>query len=935
MTHIAAPAAPRFEHRSGATVLGLQLGRPRLSWRTPSAPEAYAQDAYELEIARDSRAAERFVVESREQVLVDWPTAPLRSREHVSVRVRVRGGDAWSAWSEPSTAEAGLLDPAEWTARFVTPVGIGGMHQAAPQLRGSIDIPGRVVRARLYATAHGVLAPAINGRPADDAVLAPGWTAYEQRLRYRVYDVTSLVRSGRNDLDVVLGNGWWRGRLGFLGERARYGRDLALLAQLEVETEDGATHVLATDDTWRARATGILEDDLYDGQTTDLRVDGGAFDAPVRTIDADLSILVGEDGPPVRVTETLPAQTFTVTARGTTVVDFGQNLVGWVRIRVAGGTPGQEVVVRHAEVLQDGELATVPLRTARATDRYYLREGAQELVPSLTFHGFRYAEISGLGDLALEDVEAEVLGTDLVRTGWFDSSSELLDRFHDNVVWGMRGNFLDVPTDCPQRDERLGWTGDIQIFAPTASYLFDTAGFLTSWLADLALEQHDDGRVPHVIPDIVRTTLTSEPAAAWGDAAVVVPWVLWERTGDRAVLAAQYDSMTAWVRALTAIAGESLLWRGGFQYGDWLDPTAPPQDPAAAKADPDVVATACFARCADLLAHAAAVLGHDADAREFADLARGIRAAFRAAYVSADGRIISDAQTVYAAAIVWDLLEDDALRAAAGERLADLVRASDFRIATGFVGTPVICDALTDTGHADLAVRLLLQTAGPSWLYAVTMGATTVWERWDSLLPDGSINPGEMTSFNHYALGSVVDWMHRRIAGLAPVEPGYRRIAVRPLPTRALDRASARHDTPYGEAAVAWSRQGGSWHIEVRVPVGTTADVELPFDGGRFSVAHGTHRWTLAEPEAAASAPRTVRELIDDESSWGAFTAVTAEFLHLDPARTAALLAPWFDRDLAALDAGVWTKSWPTPAALAALIAVREHGTADASKDRA
>ncbi|WP_194396209.1 alpha-L-rhamnosidase [Microbacterium atlanticum] len=921
MAELTPPAALRFEHRTDrGPVLGIASPSPRLSWTIATAPDEYVQTAYEIEVAR-GLTTERWVVESAEQILVPWPDLPLHSREAATVRVRVRGPE-WSDWSEPATVEAGLFDADDWDARFISPVGIGALRQAAPELRGTLHVDSRVVKARLYATAHGIYTATINGAPVDDTVLAPGWTAYEHRLRTRVYDVTGLVKAGDNTLDITLGNGWWRGRFGFLGKRALYGDRLAALAQLEVTTGDGAVHVLGTDGRWRARATGILIDDIYDGQTTDLRFEPDApFAHAVEPIDADLATLVGEDGPPMRVTEVIPAVSVTRSPTGRVLVDFGQNVVGWVRIKACGAQPGDEVVVRHAEVLEHGELAVEALRSAKATDTYFLSgSDAESLEPSLTFHGFRYAEVAGLEDLRAKDIEAVVIGSDLERTGWFTSSHALLDRFHENVVWGMRGNFLDVPTDCPQRDERLGWTGDIQIFAPTATFLFDSAGFLTSWLADLAAEQDAQGRVPHVVPDILRTDLTSAPAAAWGDAATIVPWTVWERTGDRVILERQLPSMRAWVDCVRAEAGADLIWRGGAQYGDWLDPTAPHDDASLARADPDVVATAHFARSAQIVASAADVVGDDDIAAEYSDLAARIREAFRREFVTASGRVLSDAQTVYALALNWGLIDDPTTRERAADRLADLVRASGHRIATGFVGTPIVCDALTDAGRHDVAHRLLLQTQAPSWLYPVTMGATTIWERWDSLLPDGTVNPSGMTSFNHYALGSVIDWLHRRVAGLGSTSPGFRTVAVRPIPPRALTRAAASHRTPYGMASVAWSREAGEWALEVELPVGTTGVVELPWGGGSVQIGHGRHEWRLTEPGFTEVAPQTVRDVVDDEALWSQLVSVSAAEGVIDSdVRMARLLAPFFDRPATEIGDAVWTRFWPSDSAKRAL----------------
>jgi alpha-L-rhamnosidase len=900
MSAIAAPAGVRFEHRTDdGPVLGIGTAAPRLSWIVPAADPSFAQDAYEIEVTR-SRGGEPevFRVASAEQILVPWPAQPLASREAAQVRVRVWSGGTASHWSEPATVEAGLLEAADWIARFISPTALGGLDAPAPVLGATFDVPGEVTSARLYATAHGVYEAMLNGRRVGDHVLPPGWTAYADRLRYQTYDVTHLIRGGANDLEVLLGNGWFRGRLGWGHRRALYGDRLALLAQLEVTTADGQVHVLATDGSWAVRESGILADDLYDGQRTDLRVHAVERTAGVEVIDADLGRLVAPEGPPVRVTEVLPAVEVSRSPSGATLVDFGQNVVGWVRLRVRDAEPGAEVSVRHAEVLEHGELGTRPLRTAKATDTYLLAGGGEEVLePTLTFHGFRYAQIDGVEDLAAEDVEAVVAGSDLRRAGWFDSSNELLNRFHENVVWSTRGNFLDVPTDCPQRDERLGWTGDIQVFAPAAMFLFDAAGFLSSWLADLAADQKPDGSVPYVIPDALHTP---EPTATgWGDAATVVPTVLHERTGDAAVFERQLESMRAWVDKIAALAGPDRLWTGGFQFGDWLDPTAPPDQPAKAQADPDVVATAYLARSADLVAEAAKLLGRLDVAADYERLAEEVRGAFAREYVTEGGRVLSDSATVYAQAIAWALLPTREQRDHAGERLADLVRATGFRIGTGFLGTPLIADALTHAGHVDVAYRLLLQEECPSWLYPVTMGATTVWERWDSMLPDGTINPGQMTSFNHYALGAVADWLHRTVAGLAPAAPGYRRILVQPRPTRLLTRASARHRTPYGDAEAGWERANGALVVRAVVPVGATAVVQLPGDEAPIEVGHGSHEWRRPDSwdgNGAGPDLPTVRAVMDHQPAWQQVVAAATD-LEVVPgeAEAAGRLKPYLD----------------------------------------
>ncbi|MFK4639493.1 family 78 glycoside hydrolase catalytic domain [Paenarthrobacter histidinolovorans] len=919
MAHVAAPQGLRFDQRTDSSpVIGLGNPMPRLSWFVPAADAGYTQTAYDIEVTR-GEAVKVYRVESNDQVLVPWPAPELSSRESAAVRVRVTDGADWSDWSEASTVEAGLLKASDWVADFVSPAEIGGAGMPAPILSGILDLPGDIIKARLYATAHGIYVPTINGQRIDDTVLAPGWTSYENRLRYQTYDVTSLLRQGANHLEMLLGNGWYRGRLGFENKRAIYGDRLAVLAQLEVTTVDGSVHVLLSDDSWTARNSHIVADDLYDGQSTDLRQKAGITDSPssaVEIIPADHSLLVAPEGPAIRPTDVLPAASVFTSPAGKTLVDFGQNLVGWVRLRTQGLPSGAEVVIQHAEVLENDELCTEPLRSAKSTDTFVVAGASEEtLEPSLTLHGFRYAEVTGVPDLKAEDIEAVVIGSDLKRTGWFSSSDELLNRFHENVIWSIRGNFVDVPTDCPQRDERLGWTGDIQIFAPTASFLYDIGGFLGSWLRDVAAEQLPDGSVPHVVPDVIHSEFTNTPTAAWGDAAVLIPWTLYQRTGNRQILEQQYPSACKYLAKVVSLAGDDMLWTGGFQYGDWLDPSAPPEDAARAKTDPDVVATAHLARSAEVLAHTAAVLGHDEDAAKYHKLSAEVRAAFARSYVTPSGRILSDTQTAYAMALEWALLPSEDQRHEAGRRLADLVRVSGFRISTGFVGTPLVCDALTAAGEVDVAYRLLLQTGCPSWLYPVTMGATTVWERWDSLRPDGSVNPGGMTSFNHYALGAVADWLHRTVAGLAPASPGYRKITVQPRPTAALTHAAARHLTPYGEASVQWRRAGGQLTLDVTVPVGASAAVHVPGAREPEMVSHGTHTWTVADPtpNTGEGNALTIRELLDRQPlTWSAVVdaAVETGIAPEGEAQTADKLARYLDQPVGSLGYALVPEPW-------------------------
>lgn len=877
----------RFEHRRDA--VGIGTARPRLSWVISTAVQGWRQAAYQLEAyGADGKLLEQSGrIASSESVLAAWPFAPLASRERRLVRVQVWGEDGQpSAWSELAAVEAGLLQPSDWQARFVTPDWDEDTSrpQPSPLLRREFDVRGKVARARLYVTALGVYMAEINGQRVSEDVMAPGWTSYAHRLRYQTYDVTALLGEGRNAIGAVLGNGWYRGRLGYHGGRRNiYGDRLALLAQLEIEYADGRREVVATDDDWRAATGPILASEIYDGETYDARRERRGWSLPgfaagdwagVCVVEHDLATLSAPDGPPVRRTQEVAPVSITTSPSGRTLVDFGQNLVGWLRIRVQGPA-GQTITLRHAEVLEHGELGTRPLRRAAATDRYTLRgDGVETWEPAFTFHGFRYAEIEGWpGQLQPEDVRAVVSHSDMERTGWFECSDALVNRLHENVVWSMRGNFFDVPTDCPQRDERLGWTGDIQVFTPTACFLYDVAGFLQSWLADLAAEQAAaGGLVPFFVPNVMDPP--TAPAAAWGDAAVIVPWVLYQRFGDAQILARQFDSMRAWVDVLEATAGPSRLWEKGIQFGDWLDPKAPPDKPGDARTAPYVVATAYFARSAELLSRSAAVLGREAEAARYGALADEVRQAFAHAYITPAGRVLSDATTAYALAIEYALLPSEEQRRTACKRLATLVKGSGYRISTGFVGTPLVCDALCDVGEHAAAYRLLLQKMCPSWLYPVTMGATTIWERWDSMLPDGTINPGEMTSFNHYALGAVADWLHRTVAGLAPAEPGYRRILMQPVPGGGMTYARAQHRTPYGMAACEWRIEGETITVEVEVPANASALVRLPGKGDEaLEVGAGRYRWSYAyhapvEARKVVTLDSTVGDLVENAEAY-------------------------------------------------------------------
>jgi len=740
-----------------------------------------------------------------------------------------------------------------------------GDFAGAPLLRTQFALDpghGAVTSAELMVSSLGVFEAFLNGRAVGRDVLSPGWSSYEWRLRYRTYDATKLVEPV-TVLGISLGNGWSRGRLGWNGNRAFYGDRLAVIAQLELTFADGHRQLVSTGETWRAGPSATLANDLYDGQTIDARQAGDAWMHPgaappgwggVEALEFDTSRLTPYIGPPVVRHEAVAPVRIWSSPSGRTLADFGQNLVGWLRFTVQGEA-GNEIVARHGEVLEHGELGARPLRSAQATDRFILSGGQDHFEPTKTFHGFRYAEITGWpGELTPGALEAVVVHSDLRRTGHFACSDPMINQLHQNVTWGMRGNFLDVPTDCPQRDERLGWTGDLAVFAPSATFLYDAGAFLRDWLRDLAAEQEaHDGIVPLVVPDVLKyeTDPSAFPdpgtIAIWGDAAVWVPWALWQAYGDRGVLEDQYASMAAHARRVESLLSPSGLWDTGLQLGDWLDPQAPPGEPFKAKADSRVVATACCYRTACTVTDTAELLGRADDARHFRQLAGRVRAAFNEHYVEDNGTVRSDCATVYALAIAFGLL-DDVMTAQAGDRLAALVTENGYRISTGFAGTPYVTDALTRTGHLDDAYRLLLERGCPSWLYPVAMGATTIWERWDSMLPDGTINPGQMTSFNHYALGAVADWIHRTVGGIAPLEPGYAKVLIAPQPGGGLTWATARLETARGLVEVHWRQTGEDLTVEAAVPAGATGVIRLPGQPDR-ELASGRH--TITVPIAA------------------------------------------------------------------------------------
>ncbi|MFJ7996333.1 alpha-L-rhamnosidase [Streptomyces sp. NPDC096310] len=737
-------------------------------------------------------------------------------------------------------------DDASWpAAQVLAPWGadpwgrISVSYAPAAQLRHEFRLPRKTVaRARLYATALGLYEAHLNGERVGEDRLAPGWTDYGKRVQYQTYDVTALLRSGGNALGVTVAAGWYAGNIAWFGPH-NYGERPALLTQLEVTYTDGSTERVVSGTDWRAATGPVTSADLVMGEEYDARLetDGWTrpgFDAtgwlPVDTAEGAPAAVVAQIDAPSRVETQLRAQQVTETRPGVFVFDLGQNMVGTVRLTVSGAA-GTTVRLRHAEVLNpDGTLYTANLRTARATDTYTLKGGGPETYePRFTFHGFRYVEVTGVrGKLSRDAVVGQVIHTSAPFTMDFRTNVPLLNQLHSNITWGQRGNFLSVPTDTPARDERLGWTGDINVFAPTAAYTMESARFLTKWLTDLRDSQRSDGALTNVAPDIGGENVGAG-AAGWGDAGVTVPWALYQAYGDTRVLEESWDSMVAWLDYLKRHS--SGLLRPAEGFGDWLN--------IEDETPKDVIGTAYFAHSADLVARTAEVLGEDP--APYTTLFGAVRDAFRAAYVSPNGRIKGDTQTAYVLALSMDLLAD-ADRAPAADRLVQLIEAKGGHLSTGFLGTPRLLPVLTDTGHIDVAYRLLLQRTFPSWGYQIDQGATTMWERWDSIRPDGTFQDAGMNSFNHYAYGSVGEWMYAHIAGIAPGAPGFRKIIVRPRPGGGVTEASGRFDSLHGPVTTRWKAADGGFRLTVTVPANTTAEVWIPTtDTAR--VRHGETRF--------------------------------------------------------------------------------------------
>jgi len=828
--------------------IGIDALHPRFAWRLVGAGSSARQTAYQLQVVNTDDPSASWSTptwdsgrgESAASTYVAYAGPPLVSRHCHSWRVRVWNADGLeSAWSRPAAFEMGLLSAADWSARWIAHVVPDLVsepeemrrQQPAPALRRRFGLSSVPRRARLYITALGLYEAYINGTRVGDERLAPGWTDYNRRIQYRTYDVTPLLHEGENVLAVRLGDGWYTGSVGPWG-RHRYGDAPALLCQLESQHPSGALLTVATDDRWLACSSGTWLNDLQMGERTDLRNEHSdwntvAFDdkgwVPVSLRAAPGSRLVAAHDDGIQMVEVLPALSVRAVEPSSVnpryVVDLGANAAGVVRLRTAG-KPAQHVVIRHAEALDAaGGLYTENLRGAEQQDEFILADTAPvALEPRFTFHGFRYAEVSGVdGPIAPDAIESHVLSSATRLVGAFSCSDPLVDALQRNIVTSLRANFISIPTDCPQRNERLGWTADLQIFAPTALFNADVTNMVDKWLDDLVDTQLPSGAYADIAP--APSGWAGAGNTAWSDAGVIVPWVLYERSGDAGGLDRLYDSMRRYVAFLETDQTNGL--RFGGRYGDWVS--------LGARTDKLFIGTAYLVYVFELFARIAAVLGRTDDEQHARELAGQSRRALQLRFVDDNGRLTVDTQTAYSMALGFELLPES-IRPAAGERLAELVDAADTHLATGFLGTPLVMPALSDNGHHELACRLLRQDSYPSWLFEVRQGATSIWERWNGWTPEQGFYSPKMNSLNHYAFGAVGDWMYRYLAGLNPVEPGYRRTELRPRPGAGFFSARATHESLYGTHTCGWHIDDRTLHVDVRVPANTLATVVLPVD---------------------------------------------------------------------------------------------------------
>lgn len=834
--------------------IGLDVAIPRFTWKIAATGRNVMQTAYAIRVATSPEFSKKTIVwesgktNSDESVLQAYGGPALQSGQKYYWQVKVWNNQAQeSGWSTTAFWQMALLNPsAELSAQWISSgIKADTAYGVVPQFRKQFTANKKIKSAVAYITAKGLYEAQINGQRVGNAYLTPGWTSYNNRLLYQTYDVTDLLKQGKNAIGVSLANGWFRGEIGWEKKTAFYGKETALLCQINITYADGKTETIISDGSWKVSTGPMLASEIYDGEIYDARQEKegwatASYDdknwLPVVVKDFSKKILFSSNHELITKHETFRPVKVLTTPKGEKVLDFGQNLVGWVQMKVSGKA-GDKIVLSHAEVLdKKGGLYFDNLRNAQAQDTYILKgQGTETFEPHFTFHGFRYVRVEGIQEaLNPENFTAIALYSDMKPTGSFECSDPMVNQLQKNIQWGQKGNFLDVPTDCPQRDERLGWTGDAEVFSRTAAFNFNVNNFFTKWLKDVAADQDANGSIPFVIPNILKGTFFGNPigAAGWSDAGIIIPWNMYLVYGDKRVVEQQYPSMKAY-HSYVRKAAKNDLWNAGFQFGDWLsyrvDDSKGLIGQKSAVTDNYLVAQCFYAYNTELMIKAARLLGKTEEVKDYEALLERIRKAFQQEFMTANGRLISETQTAYILALQFDMLPEE-LRPQALERLVSNIKSYSYHLTTGFLGTPFLTPVLTRFGRTDVAYRLLLQDTYPSWLYPIKMGATTVWERWDSMKPDSTFQDPSMTSFNHYAYGAIGDWMYRDVAGLDVDEEGagYKKIIIRPHLSSELSSAKASLNTNYGLVSSGWKVAPKEINFMLEIPANTSATVYLP-----------------------------------------------------------------------------------------------------------
>ena len=809
----------RTEYRENP--IGLTEKAPRFSWKIESQEKDTLQTAYEIKVTdeKGNIVWNSGKKASDQSVLISYEGETLADEMLYKVEVSVADNHG-NVESIGGTFETGIFDNAEFIAKMITS-DFPEEETACPVFGKTFAIDKKVKKARLYATAHGVYEVTLNGQTVGDYRMAPGWTSYHNRLQYQIYDVTEQLVE-ENKIAITVGNGWYKGILGFYCQPNQYGTQVGAFAELHVEYEDGSKEVIATDETWSVKTGEIRYSEIYMGETIDT-------DAPeitegnVVVKDFDKAVLTAQENEPVRITEKIVGKELIVTPKGEKLVDFGQIVTGVVEAHVKG-EKGQKIVLRHAEVLdKDGNFYPETLRQAKSIDTFICNGEEQIFRPHFTFHGFRYICVEGMEEFTADQFIACVTHSDMEKTGDFHCSNKKVNQLQSNITWSQRDNFLDIPTDCPQRDERLGWTGDAQVFSWTAAFNRNTALFYKKWMRDVAAESSLEKGVPHVVPDI----LDSYSSSAWSDVAVIVPWVVYQIYGDKGILEENWKCMHEWVDYIKNNCGENGLWQSGFQYGDWLALDKEESADRTGATDKYMIANAYYLYVTELVKKTAEVLGKDEEAKKYAELYETTLDAFRREYYTETGRIVSETQTGAIISLYFNLAREKDRKRILNTLLTNIGNHKN-HLATGFVGTPYICHTLSENGAHEMAATLFMKEDYPSWLYAVNMGATTIWERWNSIKPDGTFDESGMNSLNHYAYGSVGDWMYRKVAGLSQLEPGYKRFQVKPMFVKGIEEWGTEFESVYGKIVANTSCKAGKIHVHVEVPANTTAVIVLP-----------------------------------------------------------------------------------------------------------